>query len=89
MNTDSLEHRVKTILIDQLGFSLSPERIRRETSLYGKGLGLDSVDLVTLVTRLEEEFDIFFEPEEIGLSAKNFGLLLEAVERKLNGNGNK
>ena len=89
MITDNIEQRVKTVLIDQLGFSLIPERIHRRTSLYGIGLGLDSVDLVTLVTRLEEEFDIFFEPEEIGPSMKNFGVLVEAVEAKLNGNGNR
>jgi acyl carrier protein len=89
MNPNNIEKRVKSVLIDQLGFSISPERIHRKTSLYGKGLGLDSVDLVTLVTRLEEEFDIFFEPEEISPSTHNFGLLLETVERKLNGDGNK
>jgi acyl carrier protein len=86
MNTNNIEQRLKTVLIDQLGFSLSPERIHRETSLYGKGLGLDSVDLVTLVMRVEEEFDIFFEPEEIGPSTKNFGVLLRAIEAKTNGN---
>jgi acyl carrier protein len=87
MSTDNIEQRLKTVLIDQLGFSLSPDRIRRETTLYGKGLGFDSVDLVTLITRLEEEFDIFFEPEEIGSSTQNFGVLLQSVQKKLNGNG--
>ena len=87
MSPDNIEQRLKTVLIDQLGFSLSPDRIHQETTLYGKGLGLDSVDLVTLIARLEEEFDIFFEPEEIGPSTQNFGVLLQSVEKKLNGNG--
>jgi acyl carrier protein len=81
---DNVRERLKTVLINQLGFPLRPERIREETSLYGKGLGLDSVDVVSLITRLEEEFDIFFEPEEIGASVKTFGFLLRSVQKKLN-----
>ena len=84
MNTDQLAPRLKAVLIRQLGSSLSPERIHEETSLHGKGLGLDSVDVVTLITRIEEEFDIFFEPEDIGPSIKTFGTLLQSVHAKLN-----
>jgi acyl carrier protein len=82
--TDNIAPRLKAVLIHELGFPLSPERIREETSLYGKGLGLDSVDVITLITRLEEEFDIFFGPEEIGPSVKTFGSLLGSVREKLN-----
>jgi acyl carrier protein len=84
MNIDQLAPRLKAVLIRELGFPLSPERIHEETSLHGKGLGLDSVDVVTLITRIEEEFDIFFEPEDIGPSIKTFGTLLQSVQAKLN-----
>ena len=84
MSTENVAQRLKTVLIDQLGFSLSPERIQEDTSLHGKGLGLDSVDVVTLLTRLEDEFDIFFEPQDIGPSIKTFGSLLQSVNEKLN-----
>jgi acyl carrier protein len=83
MSTDPTAQRLKTVLMRQLKMSLSPDRINDSTTLYGKGLGLDSVDVVTLITRIEEEFDIFFEPEDIGTSIKSFGALLESVRAKL------
>ena len=83
MTTENVAQRLKTVLIDHLGYPLNPERIREDTSLHGKGLGLDSVDVVTLISRLEEEFEIFFEAEDIGPSIKTFGSLLQSVNEKL------
>jgi acyl carrier protein len=83
MSTENIAQRLKTLLIYQLGFSLSPERIQESTALHGRGLGLDSVDIVTLITRLEDEFEIFFEPEDISRSIKTFGSLLQSVNEKL------
>ena len=87
-NGHSIQQRVKQILVEQLHYSLTPETIRPDTSLYGKGLGLDSVDVVSLMVRLEEEFEIFFEAEEVAPSIQTFGSLLQAVERKLEQNAN-
>jgi acyl carrier protein len=54
-------------------------------SLYGRGLGLDSLDAVSLITRLEEEFEVFFEHTEIGPSLESFGALLRTIEQKRRG----
>lgn len=77
------EERLKKILVDQLQYPLNTERIHAQTSLYGKGLGLDSLDVVALVVRLEDEFDIFFEPDEVAASVKTFGSLVATIGRKL------
>jgi acyl carrier protein len=53
-----------------------------ETSLYGKGLGLNSVDVMALIVQIEEAFGIYFEDEEIVDSVGTFGTLVRAVRRK-------
>jgi acyl carrier protein len=86
-NGHDTRERLRRILIDQLNYTYAPETIRPETPLYGKGLGLDSVDVVSLMVRLEEEFEIFFEAEEVVSGIQTFGSLLQAIERKLEQNG--
>ncbi|MCD6353066.1 MAG: acyl carrier protein [Proteobacteria bacterium] len=50
---DSVEEKVKKIIIEQLG--ISEEELKPEVS-FVDDLGADSLDLVELVMALEEEF---------------------------------
>lgn len=53
-----------------------------ETCLYGKGLGLDSVDALRLVAALEEEFDITIDDTELTPSTfEHIGSLVSLVRR--------
>lgn len=79
-----VEERVKKILTEQLSYPFTKEQIDDSTSLYGKGLGLDSVDLLSLVVRLEEEFGIFFDPAEVVAALKNVPSLMKMIELKVN-----
>lgn len=81
--TDLIAIRLKKILAEQLHNSLDINTLREDTSLYGKGLGLNSVDIVSLVVKLEEEFDIFFEAEEVTASVATFGSLVQAIQQKI------
>jgi acyl carrier protein len=81
--SDHTEQRLKQILVEQCHYSLMIEQIQDHTSLYGKGLGLGSLDVVYLLARLEQEFDIFFEAEEVAPSIETFGTLLGLVQNKL------
>lgn len=87
MTGESIKERLKEILVDKLGYPLNVAHVREDTSLYGKGLGLDSLDVVSLVVRLENEFDIFFEAAEVSASVGTFGSLFRAVQQKLTQNG--
>lgn len=53
MSDDSIEKRVKAIIIDQLG--VSEDEVATNAS-FVDDLGADSLDLVELVMALEEEF---------------------------------
>ena len=55
MNTQSIEARVKKIVVDQLG--VKEEDLRSDCS-FVDDLGADSLDTVELVMALEEEFDM-------------------------------
>jgi acyl carrier protein len=80
--TGDIEERLRNILAEELSHPPTRQQIHEATSLYGRGLGLDSLDAVSLITRLEEEFDVFFAHTEIGPSLESFGALLRAIEQK-------
>ena len=54
-----------------------------EDSEFETDIVLDSVDLVDLMTRLEDEFNITFREDE-QFNVKNVGDVVKIVEEKLN-----
>lgn len=52
--------RVRRILIERLKVRRDPDEIDPDVTLFGSGLGLDSVDAVELVVGLESEFGLRF-----------------------------
>ena len=61
---------------------MSRFRCRRTTRTFATSLGLDSVDLVGLVMRIEREFHVRLSPEELA-TVKRVGDLLDLMETKL------
>ncbi len=61
MASQSVEKRVKEIIVEQLG--VSEEEVVPEASFIDD-LGADSLDTVELVMALEEEFDIEIPDED-------------------------
>ena len=53
-----LMQRIKTILVEELMLQEEPEEISDAMPLFGKGLGLDSVDALQLVVALEKNFGL-------------------------------
>jgi acyl carrier protein len=78
-----VEVRLKALLVEQLRYPLAPESIWPASVLQGRGLGLSSLDLVTLIMRVEEEFDVYFEADEMSDAVETFGTLLSVTERKI------
>ncbi len=81
--SDDVAKQLKTILVDQATYTLPADEISDGMSLYGKGLGLSSLDVVALIVRLEDEFNVFFEADEVASSVRTFGTLLGAIRQKL------
>lgn len=61
MNADSLEQKVKEIIIEQLGVDAAQVT---EGAKFVEDLGADSLDTVELVMALEESFSIEIPDEE-------------------------
>ena len=66
MNVDELGQNLKKQIVAQLNLKdINPEDIGTEEPLFGKGLGLDSIDALELIVLLEEKYGIVVEnPEE-------------------------
>ena len=61
MSNNSIEERVKKIIIEQLG--VKPEQVTNDAS-FVEDLGADSLDTVELVMALEEEFECEIPDED-------------------------
>lgn len=60
----TVEERVKKIVIDQLGLSVTKEDQVSNDASFVDDLGADSLDTVELVMALEEEFETEISDEE-------------------------
>ena len=63
---EELIEKLKAQIIEQLNLEdVEPEDIDPEESLFGEGLGLDSIDALELIVLLEKEYGIKIEnPKE-------------------------
>ena len=78
-----LEDRMRRIMADQTGDAVSWEEIQLDTPIIGRGIGLTSLDAVSLMIRIENEFDLFLDAEEFASSLESFGSLVKAIRGKI------
>ena len=78
---ESIEDKVKQIIVDELGVD---EAEVTENARFIEDLGADSLDLVELVMRFEEEFEIEIPDEEAEkiLSVRDAFNYIEAHQKK-------
>lgn len=57
--------RVKQVLIERLNLDLQPDEVDEDSALFGFGLGLDSIDALTLIVGLEDQFGIPFPDKNV------------------------
>lgn len=80
-----VEEKIKAILISEL--EIKPGILatsNSSTPLLGRGIGLDSVETLSLVAGIEKEFDIQIDDDDLKVDLfKNIGTLAEYVLKKL------
>jgi acyl carrier protein len=79
-----VEETIKEILATELELDLRPYGASTaDTPLLGQGIGLDSIDALTLVTAGENRFDIEVGDDDLTVDLfKTVGTLAEYVARK-------
>ena len=63
---DDLKGRIKDAIVRSLRLTMPPEDIEDGITLFGEGLGLDSIDALELVLELERTFHVQITDEETG-----------------------
>jgi acyl carrier protein len=67
MEKEQLRRQLKEQIIKYLNLlSITPEEITDDMPLFGRGLGLDSIDSIELVVLLEREYGIKIENPKQG-----------------------
>jgi acyl carrier protein len=67
MELEELKQKLKQQIVTQLKLNeINPADIGDEEQLFGKGLGLDSIDALELVVLLEEEYGLKINHSEEG-----------------------
>ena len=79
MDRQTLRATLQQLLEDEMGEAYDAFE---ETTDLREGLGLDSVDVVGLVMRVERQFRIRLAMEEL-MEVKQLGQLLDVVQAKL------
>jgi acyl carrier protein len=78
-----IEEKIKQVLISAL--KVNPEVLAASdsnTPLLGRGIGLDSIETLTLVAEIEREFDMQIADEDLTASLfKSLATLAEYVQR--------
>ncbi len=62
----NLKDEIKRAIVRSLRLPITPESIEDGVSLFGEGLGLDSIDVLELVLEIERTFGVSITDEQTG-----------------------
>ncbi|MGX4668273.1 phosphopantetheine-binding protein [Cerasibacillus sp. JNUCC 74] len=60
-----LTDRIKEIIVDRLDLEIDPNLITDDQPIFGRGLGLDSIDALELFVVIEDEFGVTIYDDNI------------------------
>lgn len=56
MNANDVKAKIKDMLCERLG--IEPEALEYDTTLFGEGIGLDSIDSLEIISAIDEEYGV-------------------------------
>lgn len=61
--TTALEREVAQLIVSALNLDIAPDSIEAEASLYGDGLGLDSIDILEIALVVSKQYGLQMKAE--------------------------
>lgn len=84
MKNEEIVDLLKGIIANDLDINISEEELDENISLFEDGIGLDSIAVVHLITRIEKQFEIQINDNEISTKDfKSLTVLSKLIENKL------
>jgi acyl carrier protein len=85
MTRDEILGKLRMVILDELYLEEVEESdLTPETPLFGKGLGLDSIDAVELVVVVEKYFNVSIKnAEEAKLAFVSLGVLTDFIKEHM------
>ncbi len=65
MEKDEIGSRIKATVVRALQLQIDPEELGDEEVLFDSGVGVDSVASLSIISAIEEEFDLVVEDDEL------------------------
>ena len=65
-SSPNLKEEIKRAIVRSLRLPMAAEDIADDISLFGEGLGLDSIDVLELVLEIERTFGVAIADEQTG-----------------------
>lgn len=66
MNANDVKAKIKDMLCERLG--IEPAALEYDTTLFGEGIGLDSIDSLEIISAIDEEYGV----EMTGVGKEHF-----------------
>jgi acyl carrier protein len=60
----ALNARLRSLLVDGLELPIDADRVEDDQPLFGRGLELDSLDTLEIVSLVEEEFEVYITDDD-------------------------
>ena len=72
------------MILDRLNFIEGTKKIDEQVGLLGHGIGLDSIEILSVVAAIEDEFGLTLEDEELQVEYfRTLGSLVTFIQGKL------
>ena len=84
--SEAVTNTLSGILVEVLGKDPASFSLQADTALLGAIPEFDSMAVVSVLTAVEEEFDVMIDDDEVDAEVfENFGTLNDFVTRKVSG----
>lgn len=72
------------MILDRLNFIEGTKKIDEQVGLLGHGIGLDSIEILSVIAAIEDEFGLTLEDEELQVEYfRTLGSLVTFIQGKL------